>query len=107
MENKLVIEEKTKHAFKFLILELGIDRTSQQELAVLTRAIQYADINNYCIYPLNKAERFLKEMFTIKAIAYFKRTMLNPLVKRNTQYIRDIQEWEYRNINLIKAQYIR
>lgn len=101
------IEEKTNHAITFLALELGIASPNEKELALLMRSIQYADINHYCEYPLSISEKFLKEMFIIKAIAFFKRKILNPFVKENIQYIREIQEWEYRNIHLIKAQYIR
>lgn len=97
-------EEKTKQAVSFLQLELGIISPNERELDFLMRAIEYANLDYYCEVPLSISERFLKEMFTIKAIAYFKRKMLSPYVKENIKYIRDIQEWEYYNIHLLKAQ---
>lgn len=97
-------EEKTKQAVSFLQLELGIIYPNEKELTILLTAIEYAGLNNYCEVPLSKEERFFKEKFTIKAIAYFKRKMLSPYVKENIKYIRDIQEWEYYNIHLLKAQ---
>lgn len=107
MENKLVTdmdtEEKKKEALSFLQLELGIISPNEKELTILLTAIEYAGLNNYCEVPLSKEERFFKEKFTIKAIAYFKRKILTPLVKDYIKYIRDIEEWEYYNIHLLKS----
>ena len=98
---KIDIEEKTKQAFAFLAIELGIDISSARECFLLSRAIMYADAYNYYDQPTTNEENATKQIFLIRATSYFRRKALNPFENDNLKIINSIRNHEeYSVLNL-------
>lgn len=106
MENKLVdIEEKTRKAFDFLAIELGIDISSTREVVMLYRAIEYANPKNYYCEPAATEENVYNQIFLIRAMSYFKRKMINPMERDGMERINSIRNHEEYSVLSLKARH--
>ncbi len=93
-----------KDAVNILSVYIPVEINDPKELMLLHRAIQYADVNNYCDTPKDIYERVNMEIFFVKAICYFKRKKLNPFIRENINRIREIEGYEYSNVSSLKAK---
>ena len=99
-------ENLFKEAVSILSIYIPVDVNDPKELMLLHRAIQYADIHNYCDKPKDIYEGINKEVFFVKATCYFKRKKLNPFNKEDIARIKEIQGYEYFNVSSLKAKIV-
>ena len=100
-------DELYKDAVSVLCLEIPVNADDHKELVLLGRAIKYADISLYCVYPKNIYESTDREIFLIKASCYFKRKKINPLSHKDREVIRQIENYEHNSVRLLRLKHER
>lgn len=96
------MEENYEKAVEYLSMYVNIDLNDTRQRISLTRAIEYADIENYTVSPRNIYESVNNEIFITKASCHFKRKMLN-MINDHKQY-RDIQEYEWMAVSRLRLR---
>lgn len=101
-----VTETKEEKALKELMIRLGITPDSLQDMLLLGRAIEYANLDYYTT-PDNirfRKEQIQNDIFFIRATSYFKRKKLNPLIEGNRLASQRILENEHNEVRLLKVK---
>jgi len=85
-----------KKASELISVLVNIDFNDDRQMIVLGMAIEYADLSNYIVEIKTVEDSIMNEIFTTKAVLYFKRKMLNPFT--DMVKIENIRGYEHRSV---------
>jgi len=99
-------ETKEEAALKELIIRTGATHETLNDMNLLVRSIDYANLNNYTRAEdvRTRKEQIQNDIFFIRASSYYRRKKLNPFIDENHLRIKQILENEHREVVFLKAK---